>query len=219
MSGPCWDCATGPTIEPGAWILDRDGDIVEELYDRQRLRYDLTAAWDSLSWRWRIAELRSPALGTAMYTPGGTPSAAPPCPWNPLDLPPTDGFDVTVDREWCDGLGRQVPRRHLSFTPEAPRHCEWQSAALLHIGPQPGAEIDNWNHYQYARDPEGVFEDLWQAPFETLTDLPDGALATGLTNGNVRLYYIPETYDREIYAQMGDTIERWPRLMPEAGCE
>jgi hypothetical protein len=39
-----------------------------------------------------------------------------------------------------------------------------------------------------------------------------------LTNGNVRLYYLPAEYGTAIYADVGGVIERWPRLTEAAGC-
>jgi hypothetical protein len=104
------------------------------------------------------------------------------------------------------------------FIAEASDHCGWRAASLLYLGPQPGWEIDIYDVHNFVRDPTGLFEDAWLSPYEELAALPAGAIDTGLTNGNVRLYYLPAEYETAIYADVGGVIERWPRLTEAAGC-
>jgi len=205
-------------IAPGARIVDGTGAVQSQVDERQRVVFDLTAAWDGANGRWQIDDLRSPALGRSAPAPGGTPQLAPPCPWAAEDIPPTRGFDPKVDRPWCDGLGRELTDNYVVFRGEGTAHCGWESAALLFVGPQPGWEIDIWKLYNFVRDPEGVFASDWLAEYEVLPAPPAGAVDTGLTNGNVRLFDVPGEYDRAIYALIGDRVERWPRLREPAGC-
>ena len=205
-------------VPAGARRVDAAGAILREWDEPRRLLFELTAAWDGLHDRWQVDELRSPALGTPEHLPGGTPATRSSCPWRPADIPSVEGFQPSTDRAWCDALGRLILPTHLVFIAEASDHCGWRAASLLYLGPQPGWEIDIYDVHNFVRDPTGLFEDAWLSPYEELAALPAGAIDTGLTNGNVRLYYLPAEYETAIYADVGGVIERWPRLTEAAGC-
>ncbi|HVM30520.1 MAG TPA: hypothetical protein VM305_07105 [Candidatus Limnocylindrales bacterium] len=219
-STPVWiELEVVSDVGRGARIVDGAGQTISETDLPQRLEHRLVAVWDGANSRWQIDELASPALGEVIPMPGGTPASGRPCPWRARDLPPSRGFDQDVDRAWCDSLGRRVPDRHLGFVREAPGHCGWQSASLLHLGPQPGWEIDRLQLIQFVRDPEGLFQAGWLAEYEVGVRLPEDAVDTGLTNGNVRLFHSPSEYDSAIYAVIGETVERWPRMREYVACE
>jgi hypothetical protein len=217
---PVWiDLSVSVDADPGARILDRDGQLVEEVGEAQRMEYLIVAVWDGANQRWQIDELASPALGTELHRPGGTPATGRPCPWRPDEVPQRDGFDVTNRRVWCDARGLRVPEDNVAFF-RGTGHCGWESISFIHLGPEPGWETDDLNIIQFVRDPDGLFkgEYGWLSDFEIGAELPADAVDTGLTNGNVRLFHSPSQYDTAVYAQVGRAIERWPRMREFATC-
>lgn len=95
---------------------------------------------------------------------------------------------------------------------EAPAHCDWQSARMLHV------EEDGQLARQYLRDPEGVFG--FAKLLETYAEgvkLPGDAVDSG--------YRSPEGFelwftasDTAAYVVTPDGVERWPRAEEPVGC-
>ena len=71
---------------------------------------------------------------------------------------------------------------------------------------------------QYANDPNGVLGDLTSLDgfralmFSRTTDLPDTAIATGITHDNREIYHNQPDIEDYLYIVIDDQIvERWPR--------
>jgi hypothetical protein len=94
---------------------------------------------------------------------------------------------------------------------EGPRHCDWQSARMLHVETDDGVK-------QYVRDPEGVIGGAqFLATYADDVALPDDATDSG--------YRSPEGFelwftaaDEAAYVVTPDAVERWPRPADPVGC-
>ena len=85
--------------------------------------------------------------------------------------------------------------------------------AILTIGRPVGAPLDPLVRWEYMRDPAGEAEeyDWLTAPYDGRSALPEDAVDTGWTNGNVDLWTAASEKDAAIYLRRGSIVERWPR--------
>jgi len=102
---------------------------------------------------------------------------------------------------------------------EGPGHCEWQSAAFLHVGWPLGS---HWSseppHRTYVRDPEGIFNaDLLLGTLDEDATLPPTADDTGYHSGSVALWLDPSD-EGVAFLVSADHVERWPRFKEFVGC-
>jgi len=95
-----------------------------------------------------------------------------------------------------------------------PAHCGWESARMLHITTEEGTVAR-----QYIRDPLGVFAGV-PGFLETYAEgiaLPDDATFSGYrTADGLELWFTAA--DTAAYVVTAETVERWPRVDPPAGC-
>ena len=114
-----------------------------------------------------------------------------------------------------------MPADQIRLTPQGPSSCGWQSLAILEIGAPFVHPPDGAASIQYARDPNGVLAGLGLPLLQTLNslkELPADSGATGMTNGNVELYWSLREAYTAAYVVMGDVIERWPRAPEVIAC-
>lgn len=136
------------------------------------------------------------------------------------ELSGTSFLAATEGRSWCDADGRgrliQEPEQLVLLT-RFP--CERGRAAVLTIGRPLGSRIDPLVRWEYVRDPAGEFlvQGWLTAPYAGDSTLPDGAVYTGWTNGNIELWINDAELDEAIYVVRGDTVERWPRAAEQWG--
>lgn len=99
-----------------------------------------------------------------------------------------------------------------------PRHCDWHSAVILHLGWPPGtAAQTSASVRQYIRDPRGVIDFAVRDKLATGVDLPRDARDTGYRSGDLQLWLAPSDPDAA-YLRAGDDVERWPRAQPVVAC-
>jgi hypothetical protein len=95
-----------------------------------------------------------------------------------------------------------------------PAHCGWESARMLHIETGEGTVAR-----QYIRDPLGVFAGV-PGFLETYAEgiaLPADATFSGYrTADGLELWFTAA--DRAAYVVTAESVERWPRVDPPAGC-
>jgi hypothetical protein len=80
----------------------------------------------------------------------------------------------------------------------------------------PGKPETLRNTRLYARDPEGVVRDQWQAPYLRSTKLPSDARFTGYRRDGTALWMAAD--GASVYIERGNVVERWPRVSGDVGC-
>lgn len=93
------------------------------------------------------------------------------------------------------------------------RQCGWEDVIFIRFF---GA--------QYAKDPEGVLGELRSVDgerrltYEVLDELPEGAIATGITHEGREIHFVEETREDYLYISRPDgRVEQRPRA--EVECE
>ncbi|HSM18343.1 MAG TPA: hypothetical protein VK845_15255 [Gemmatimonadales bacterium] len=119
---------------------------------------------------------------------------------------------------WTDASGQPLPDESVYWN-YGPDHCEWQSAAFLHVGWPLGSHwMSGPPHRTYARDPEGLFADeMFIGTLDLDAELPATAADTGFRSRGTELWLDPAD-DGVAYLRTGDIVERWPRFIEFFGC-
>lgn len=183
--------------------------------DREGLHADFV--FDGL--RWRVDRIGPIAEDYREWIALPTiPPNRPPCTHFVRD-PAGAAFDESADRPWCDehGRGKSVTRNQVVLLTRYP--CESGRTAILHIGSPLGTRLDRLVRWEYVRDPADEFlSQAWSTErYDGRAVLPDGAVDTGWTNGNIDLWISPAEIDHAVYLVRGKTVERWPRTAESWG--
>ena len=129
------------------------------------------------------------------------------------------GFEPYPGSRWTDPQGQVVTSPEILNVIQGPEHCEWDSAAMLHVGWPLGHESKDMSEArQYVRDPEGV---LPEEPLRTSYDgdvaLPDDAKSTGYRTPFMELW-LGRDAKQAAYLVFSDHTELWPRTDPPIAC-
>lgn len=214
-------------LAPGAVIRDRATNDVRVTTGLERIGFHYDLMFDGHTWR---ADGVAP-IGPDYAEWAVLPRAVLPGP-RCRDLrrdPPDTPFDElsgaslltsTEGRRWCDADGRgrliQEPEQLVLLT-RFP--CERGRAAVLNLGRPLGSRLDPLVRWEYVRDPAGEFlvQGWLTAPYDGDSTLPDDAVYTGWTNGNIELWINDAELDAAVYVVRDDTVERWPRAADQWG--
>ncbi|WP_125773214.1 hypothetical protein [Antribacter gilvus] len=110
--------------------------------------------------------------------------------------------DSTVRSRWTGSEGGETVE-----AVSGSRHCDWSSITFIDLP-----------RGKYAADPEGLVPADWrEAEYAQDVDLPGGAVDSGLTSGDERIWYAAD----ETVAFVGTTesVDAWPRIVPGFGCD
>lgn len=143
-----------------------------------------------------------------------------------------EGFVPYPGSQWHGRDGEPIPLEdQLINVISGPEHCEWESAAMLHVTWPPGARAGGefTEDLQYIRDPDNVIGNRRMFErFEGETSLPDGSRYTGYRTDFMELW-VP-TYEEDspvvttagppsnIYLVFEDHIESWPLARDRIAC-
>ncbi len=129
-------------------------------------------------------------------------------------------FEAFPGSRWYGPDGEEISQEaNIINAITGPEHCDWQSAAMMHVGWPLGHDAaDISESRQYLRDPEGVFErDSLMTTFDADIDLPPRAEYTGYRTDFMELW-LAEKDDAAAYLVFADHVERWPRAEQPIAC-
>ncbi len=190
--------------------------VIDQLDGPQRTATRWELIYLAAERRWLIDSVGITDVETSF--PREVVDSVPPCPWEPPDA---EGGPLLEDpaRPFCDGdgRGRRLSANRVAISFDYP--CGVASSAVLTVGWPLGELHDPYQPYVYVRDADGYFKDhAWLAgSYEPSTRLPDDAIYTGITNGNIDFWVSDSTGEAAIFVKRGDVIERWPRTADQWG--
>jgi hypothetical protein len=204
-------------IPAGARITNRISGEIVTTPATERLGFQLLLAFDGH--RWLVDWVGPVSPSEAMWTRLPVPlPPAPPCRGfhrDPIGAP----FDQDADRTWCDshGAGRLI--RQDDEIAVIVRYPCGAKGTIITIGRPLGSRLDPLVRWEYMRDPDGKFrENGWLAArYLAHAALPEDAVDTGWSNGNIDLWISPRDLDRAVYMVRGNVVERWARAAESWG--
>lgn len=204
-------------IPAGATITTRSSGEVATTSTSERLGFQYIFVFDGHRW---LVDWVGPATQDLMAW-AGLPVPLPPAPpcrgfhRDPVGAP----FDQDANRTWCDGHGAGRLIRQPEEIAVIVRYPCGAKGTIVTIGRPLGSRLDPLVRWEYMRDPDGKFREYgWLAArYLAHAALPEDAIDTGWTNGNIALWISPRDLDRAIYLVRGGVIERWARAVDSWG--
>ena len=135
-----------------------------------------------------------------------------------------------VEGIWFDHNGSALPNGSSGSSGttiavfRGPEHCQWESASFMDLAWPVGSIATSADDTlrQYARDPEGLFDDgALHVGFLSDTTLPPDATDTGYQRQPWALWISPSQADDAVFVVNTETgsVERWGRSTRRIGCD